>query len=68
MKGQTITPDKYWDKKNSEVQSKVKVYRTLSLNTIRTITDETALAQEIKNEIEELNKNKSKNDLDLLDV
>jgi len=67
-KGQTITPDKYWDKKNSEVQSKVKVYRTLSLNTIRTITDETALAQEIKNEIEELNKNKSKNDLDLLDV
>ena len=47
----------YWDKKNLEVQSKVRVYRNLSLQTIRTIKDQTALAQQIKNEIENLNKN-----------
>ena len=66
--GEMIIPDEYWDKKNSEVQNKVKVYRTLSLTTIRTIKDQTALAQQIKNEIETLNKNTSRDDLILLDT
>ena len=67
-KGNTIIPDSYWDQRNSQVQSDVKVYRTLSLSTIRTIKDENALAQQIKNEIEALNKNTSKDDLLLLDT
>ena len=66
--GEMIIPDEYWDKQNSLVQSKVKAAgRNLSINQIRNITSEAVLAQQIKNEIETLNKNNSKDDLVLLD-
>lgn len=67
-KGEEIIPDEYWDKQNSLVQTKVKAAgRNLSINQIRNMTSEAALAQQIKNEIENLNKNTSKDDLLLLD-
>lgn len=67
-KGKNIIPDEYWDKQNSLVLTKVKAAgRTLSINQIRNITSEAVLAQQIKNEIEKLNKNSSKDDLLLLD-
>ena len=66
--GTEIIPDEYWDKQNSLVQTKVKAAgRNLSINQIRNITSEAVLAQQIKNEIENLNKNTSKDDLLLLD-
>lgn len=66
--GEEIIPDTYWDKQNSLVQTKVKAAgRSLSISQIRNITSEAALAQQIKNEIENLNKNTSKDDLLLLD-
>ena len=62
--GTEIIPDEYWDKQNSLVQTKVKAAgRNLSINQIRNITSED-LEQQIKNEIENLNKN---DDLLLLD-
>lgn len=68
-KGAEIIPDEYWDKQNSLVQTKVKAAgRNLSINQIRNITSEAVLAQQIKNEIEALNKNTSKDDLILLDT
>jgi hypothetical protein len=68
-KGQTIIPNDYWDEQNSLVVSKVKAKgRNLSINQIRNITSEAVLAQQIKNEIEALNKNTSKDDLILLDT
>jgi hypothetical protein len=68
-RGEEIIPDTYWDKQNSLVQTKVKAAgRNLSINQIRNITSEAALAQQIKNEIENLNKNTSKDDLLLLDT
>lgn len=67
-KGETIIPDEYWDKRNEKVKKDVGVYRTLTINQIRTMKDKTALAQQIKDEIEALNKNNSKDDLLLLDT
>jgi len=68
-KGQTIIPTNYWDEQNSLVVSQVKAKgRNLSINQIRNITSEAVLAQQIKNEIEALNKNTSKDDLILLDT
>lgn len=65
--GKTVIPDDYWDKRNEKVRKDVSVYRALTINQIRTVKDKTALAQQIKNDIENLNKNTSKDDLLLLD-
>ena len=68
-KGNKIIPDKYWDKQNSLVITKIKAAgRTMSINQIRNITSEAVLAQQIKNEIEASNKNASKDELIHLDA
>lgn len=67
-KGKLIIPDSYWDHQNSLVIAKVKAAgRTMNISQIRNITSKTALAQIIKNEIENLSKNKSSEGLALLD-
>ena len=66
-KGEEIIPDEYWDKQNSLVQTKVKAAgRNLSINQIRNMS-EADLVKQIKNEIENLNKNTLKDDLMLLE-
>lgn len=65
--GEKIVPNDYWDKKNSEVENKIAVYRKMSLQQIKTVVDKNALTLQIKNEIENLNKNNSKDELLLLD-
>lgn len=67
-RGETIIPNNYWDKQNDLVQAKVKAAgRTMTINQIRNITSEALLAQQIKDEIENVNKNTAKDDLILLD-
>lgn len=58
-RGQTIIPSDYWDKRNNKVVNDVKVYRTMTLNQIRSVTSQQILAIQIKNEIEEGAKNSS---------
>ena len=66
-KGKEIIPDDYWTERNKKVQKDVNIYRNLSLYQIRNIKSEAQLATTIKEEIENLNKNTSKDDLLLLD-
>ena len=61
--GEEIIPDEYWDTRNAKVIKDVAVYRSLTLNQIRTIKDETALATTIKAEIEAQAKNTSSEEL-----
>lgn len=66
-KGKEIIPYDYWTERNKKVQKDVNIYRNLNLYQIRNIKSEAQLATTIKEEIENLNKNTSKDDLLLLD-